>query len=382
MKFSLITETFPPEINGVAMTLHRIVEGLADRGHDVEVICPHREDRGAFFSTPRFRLRMVRGLPIPRYAELRFGLPAHRILKTAWEERRPDIVHIATEGPLGWSADRVARRMRIPVVTTFHTNFHSYGSHYGYGILKPGVLWWLRRSRRHALRTFVPSESLREELAEAGFEKLGILSRGVDTELFHPAKRDADLRASWGAGEDDPVAVYVGRVAGEKNLRLSVEAWRRMQDVLPALRLVIVGDGPDRRALAEENPDIHFAGPRRGEDLARHYASGDLFPFASVTETFGNVITEAMASGLVVLAYDYAAAREHIRSGENGFSAAYADRESYLRLAQQLARERETWPTIRRAARSTAERLSWDKVLDGFVSELESLLHAPSVPVS
>lgn len=378
MKISLITETFPPEINGVAMTLHRVVEGLLARGHEVEVVCPYRTDRLDFFPLSPFRLRMVRGLPIPRYSDLRFGLPAHRILRKAWTENRPDLVHIATEGPLGWSAERMTQRLRLPFITTFHTNFHSYGSHYGYGVLKPAVLWWLRRSRRRALRTFVPSAQLRDELAEEGFRNLSILSRGVDVELFTPARRDPTLRASWGARDDTPVALYVGRVAGEKNIPLTIRAWQKMRDQLPGLRLVVVGDGPDRKPLAKKFPEIVFTGPRRGEDLARHYASGDVFLFASVTETFGNVVTEALASGLVVLTYDYAAGRQHIRSGANGFTAPFGDSEAFLGMAEQIAAERAAWPALGRAARKTSEGISWNAVLNDFTAEIESLVSSPT----
>ncbi|MFP4541262.1 MAG: glycosyltransferase family 4 protein [Opitutales bacterium] len=373
MKLSLITETFPPEINGVAMTLHRVVEGLIDREHEVEVVCPRRPDRELFFPERRFGLRMVRGFPLPRYPELRFGLPAHHTLRSAWQANRPDLVHIATEGPLGWSAERVAHHLRIPAVTTFHTNFHTYTSAYGVGLLEGFAVWWMRRMRRRVRRTFVPSDELSAKLTLQGFQKLSILSRGVDTALFSPARRDPALRASWGADAETPVAIYVGRIAAEKNLPLTLRAWQAMRETQPDLRLVLVGDGPERARIAREHPEVLFAGPQRGEDLARHYASADIFLFGSTSETFGNVVTEAMASGLLVLGYDYAAARQLLRDGQSAALAPLGDESAYLHRARQLAADPAAWAPLRLAARATAENNSWEAVLDNFARELQTI---------
>lgn len=382
VNIALVTETFPPEVNGVAMTLHRVVEGLHARGCSVEVVCPRRSDRDEMIATAPYHFEMVPGLPIPRYDGLRFGLPAKGRLVRRWRKSRPDLIHVATEGPLGWSAVRAARALGIPFVTTFHTNFHAYGSHYGYGFLKKTVLWWLQSIRRHAEATFVPSPALRKELEAAGFERLSILSRGVDTQLFAPAKRDSALRAQWGVGPETPVALYVGRVAGEKNLPLTFAAYAAMRAIRRDLKLVIVGDGPERRKLEAAHPEVIFAGMQRGENLARHYASGDCFLFASTTETFGNVITEAMASGLAVLSFDYAAAQTYLREGENGALAPFQDEEAFLARARQLARELDLWPVFGNAARKTALGISWDHILDQFHRELQAILRCRATPLS
>lgn len=380
MKVSLITETFPPEINGVAMTLLQLVDGLIDRGHALQVICPQRHDRLDFFKERRFEMHMVPGLPLPRYPDLRFGLPAHRAIKRAWMKSRPDLIHIATEGPLGWSAERVAHQLKIPVITTFHTNFHSYMSSYGFGVMKKIIFWWLKTMRRRVQRTFVPSEALRAELEANGFQNLSILSRGVDTKLFDPSRRDPELRATWGAGNETPVVIYVGRLAAEKNLPLTLKAWKRMQAILPDLRLVVVGDGPERAVMEKRYPEIIFAGPQRGEALARHYASGDFFIFASTTETFGNVITEAMASGLAVLCYDYAAGHRYIVNGENGYTAPFADESAFLEAAENIARHPEAWAQLRRRARASTDAISWNAVIDAFASEIEDNFHPQRNP--
>jgi glycosyltransferase involved in cell wall biosynthesis len=375
----LVTETYPPDVNGVAMTLRHLVHGLAGRGHDLAVVCPGAEpghlaenEAGATV----VQVHRVEGIPIPCYPDLRFGLPAGRRLGRAWGERRPDVVHVATEGPLGRSAGRAAERLGIPVTTSFHTNFHTYARLYGYGLLRRVTLGWLRKAHRRAAVTFVPSETVREALAEAHFQNLVVLGRGVDTDLFGPHRRSAELRRSWGVADGEPVAIYVGRLAAEKNLALTLDAYAAMRARLPELRLVLVGDGPLRSRLERDHPEAHFAGQRLGEDLAAHYASGDVFLFASETETFGNVVTEALASGLVVLSYDYAAARRHVVAGRSGVTVPLGDARAYVAAAESLAADPKAWPPLREAARETATTLSWSAVVDAFESTLSRVTGA------
>jgi glycosyltransferase involved in cell wall biosynthesis len=354
------------------MTLGRLVEGLSRSGIEVTVVAPSRKDRPTGTQGSHTCVS-VPGIPIPRYSELRFGLPARRRLRRLWSTGRPDVVHIATEGPLGWSALSTATRLGIPVVSSFHTNFHNYGDHYGFGFMQKGVLRWLRSFHNRTLRTFAPSDDLIKSLSQTGFKNLRLFARGVDTELYGPHRRDAGLRQSWQADDETPVALYVGRLAGEKNLDLVISAWAQMREQLPGLRLVLVGDGPDRKRIEKRVPQAVFAGMQRGEALAAHYASADVFLFASVTETFGNVVTEAMASALPVLAYDYAAPGRFIRSGINGLLAPFGDEEAFLKQAARLARVRASWPDLGAAARQTVLPHSWEAIVDSYVQELSAL---------
>ena len=369
MRLTLVTETYPPDVNGVAMTLEQLTRGMARRGHDVTVVRPDPHEAYEP-SHARITLDHVKGLPIPCYPELRFGFPAGRHLKGRWREARPDLVHVATEGPLGRSAIKAARKLGIPATTSFHTNFHTYAGLYGFKWLQRMTLRALRGVHKQAATTFVPSETVRRALEPAGFENLRVMGRGVDMERFHPGRRDPELRTSWGVDDDTPVGLYVGRLATEKNIALTVRAFEAMTAVIPGMRCVLIGDGPLREKLEREHPEYHFAGMRLGEDLARHIASGDVFPFASVTETFGNVVTEAMASGLLVLAYDYAAAKLHIRTGENGVRVPFGDEEAFLAAATRLAGDVEGWQHLRDGAVETARGLSWDAIIDGFESRL------------
>ncbi|HEY2255953.1 MAG TPA: glycosyltransferase family 1 protein [Variovorax sp.] len=370
LRIAVVTETYPPEVNGVSLSVERVVRGLLERHHELQLVRPrqHAQDRPR--SAPRLREMLVRGLPIPRYPHLKMGLPARQRLLAMWREQRPDVVHIATEGPLGWSALQAARQLGLPVCSDFRTNFQAYTRHYGVGWLEATILAYLRSFHNRTLCTMVPTEALRGDLAKRGFDNLGVLPRGIDTTLFHPQRRSEALRQGWGAGNDTLVALYVGRLAPEKNLAAVVTAFEAMRAVNPDARLVWVGDGPARKAMERRCPYAVFAGTRSGEDLAAHYASGDAFLFPSMTETFGNVTPEAMASGLAVVAFDHAAAAQLIRSGENGLLAPLDDSPAFVRHAERLAGD----PLARRrlgiCARASMSDLGWDRI----VVQLEGVL--------
>jgi glycosyltransferase involved in cell wall biosynthesis len=378
VQIALVTETFPPEVNGVALTLQRLVGGLVNRRHGVTVIRPRQ--KGEVSSGPRmhnategFEQWLVRGSPIPFYNSLRLGFPAGGMLRRRWQENRPDVVHIATEGPLGYSALKAAQSLGLPVSSSFHTNFQQYGGHYGMRFGRVLALRYLRWLHNRAACTLVPTEEMRARLARFKFERLTVLSRGVDARLFSPTKRSEALRKTWGVGPDDPAVIHVGRMAAEKNIELAVEAYQAIRLINPRMRFVLVGDGPLRESLEAKYPEFIYAGTRRDEDLAAHYASADLFLFPSVTETFGNVVTEALASGLVIVGYDYAAMRQHVRPGVNGFCVKLGDRAAFLQQACEAIHKRAEWPAIRAAARMTAQTISWDVIVTQFESQLAGL---------
>jgi glycosyltransferase involved in cell wall biosynthesis len=374
LRIAVVTETYPPEVNGVAMTLARIVNGLQKRKHRIQLIRPRQHATETPAHDVHLEEVLSRGVPIPRYQGLRIGLPAKQALFRLWSLKRPDVVHIATEGPLGWSALAAALKLKLPVSTGFHTNFHSYSQHYGVGFLSKPIALYLRKFHNRAHATLVPTDDLCRELAILGFENLRVVSRGVDTRLFSPARRDPQLRRDWGATDGAAVALYVGRLAPEKNLKVVVDAYAGMRTRVPLARLVMVGDGPERAALAARHPEIVFAGTRTGEDLAAHYASADIFPFASLTETFGNVTLEAMASGLAVVAYDYAAAQQYLAHERSGLLAPFDDGEAFVGLATALAVDPARAASLRLQARASAERIDWDNVFDDFEAVLRDVI--------
>ncbi len=216
LDIAFVTETFPPEVNGVAMTVGRLVGGLRELGHRVSVIRPRQAGADA---GGEHELALP-GLPLPGYPGLRFGLPAGGRLARQWRQRRPDLVHVVTEGPLGWSAVSTARRLGIPVTSSFHTNFDRYSVHYGVGWLRPAVAAYLRTLHRRTQATMVPTAALAADLAGEGIGGVRVVGRGVDTALYDPARRSPELRGAWGVAPEAPVCLYVGRLAPEKNLAL------------------------------------------------------------------------------------------------------------------------------------------------------------------
>jgi glycosyltransferase involved in cell wall biosynthesis len=382
LRVTVVTETYPPEVNGVAMTLERMVGGLQRRGHRVQLVRPRQYAAERPAAQARFEEVLKPGVAIPRYDGLKLGLPAGQALFRLWSVKRPDVVHIATEGPLGWSALAAANKLRLPVSTGFHTNFHRYSRHYGFGFLSKSIAAYLRKFHNRALATLVPTEEMRIDLESQGFLNLRVVARGVDTRLFCPERRSAELRAQWGVCDTQPVALYVGRLAPEKNLRLLGEAFAAMRRMRPDCRLVVVGDGPQRAALAARQPEVVFAGIRSGTDLAKHYASADLFLFPSLTETFGNVTLEAMASGLAVVAYDYAAARQHIAHEVSGLLAPFGDSGAFIQLATAAMQDPARTVRLRAHARDAAERIDWDSVFDDIQAVLFDVIRRRELEVA
>ncbi|GHB09629.1 glycosyltransferase family 4 protein [Salinicola rhizosphaerae] len=377
MRIALVSETWAPEVNGVAHTLHHLASHLVAKGVTLQLIRPR--PRGGERETLVERDVHVRSLALPIYADVHVGVPCRRRLRSLWERERPDAIYIATEGPLGWSALNAARQMALPVVSGFHTNFDQYAHNYHLAWSIPMARAGLRLFHNRCDATLVPTATQRDALAAQGYDNVAVLARGVDAERYTPARRDKALRARWGAGEHQPVALYAGRLAAEKNIELLAETMAAMQRANPALIQVMVGDGPARKRLQQRLPDAVFTGFLTGEALARHYASADLFIFPSLSETFGNVVPEAMASGLAVVAFEHAAAKELITDGLDGRLVALDQSEGFVQTASDLCRHPAQIARLGRQARTRAASLRWDRIGDQFLAHLirvQSLSHA------
>ncbi len=287
VRIAIVTDAWKPQVNGVVTTLGRVGERLEAGGHEV------------LFLTPLDHATV----PLPTYPEIRLSLLPGRRLRQQFIRFRPEAIHIATEGPLGSAARRYCRQRDLPFTTSYHTQFPRYVR-----LRAPvPVNWtyaWLRRFHGSAVRTLVPTPSMRDELVEHGFEHLVIWSRGDDTALFRPRdKAFLDLPR--------PISLYVGRVAVEKNLQAFLEL------DTPGTK-VVVGDGPDRAALSRRFPAAAFTGYRHGEELAAHVAAADVFVFPSRTDTFGLTMLEAMACGVPVAAFPVTGPRDVVRDGITG----------------------------------------------------------------
>ncbi|MFT3782219.1 MAG: glycosyltransferase family 1 protein [Nibricoccus sp.] len=373
MKLTLVTETFPPEINGVAMTLQHLVEGLCERKHHVTVVRPRRNRSDAPSQLTPYSELLCPGMPIPGYPSMRIGFPVRQRLLRAWRKERPAVVHVATEGPLGWAAVSAAQKLQIPLTSSFHTNFHSYGKHYGLPFLTRPALAYLRYFHNRTRITLSPTEELNAKLTAAGFQNMRLLSRGVNTQRFSPAKRDPELRRSWGAQSDELVVIHVSRVAAEKNFPLLLDAFAAIRAKQPTTKFVITSDGPLRKKLERRYPWTRFTGILTREDLARHYASADLFLYPSLTETFGNVVLEAMASGLPVVAFNYAAAGRYIRHGENGWLVPLGEAPAFVSAAEHVSAQPPLRTRLGDAARQTTAGIPWERVINGFEADLREI---------
>jgi glycosyltransferase involved in cell wall biosynthesis len=359
------------------MTLGHMIAGQRARGHRISLVRPRQSAEDCATREAGFETRLVRGVPIPGYSSLRFGLPAARTLRRLWRDDRPDVVQIVTEGPLGASAVGAARALGIPVVTEFHTNFHAYSHHYGFGGLERLVSLHLRRLHNRGNLTVVPSHQLGIDLLRRGYHNIRVVARGVDTSLFNPGRRSAALRAGWGIKAEDIVVACVGRLAPEKNLDLALTAFGAIKRFAPGARLLMVGDGPARKALEHAHPEHIYAGMRHGEDLAAHFASADLFLFPSLTETYGNVTLEAMASGLPVVAFRMAAAAELIHHGHNGMLAEPGMNAAFVRAALDLVTRPGTRSRISASAAESVATHDWARIHERMECVLREAIRQP-----
>ena len=400
MRYAIVTETYPPEVNGVALTVQALKQGLRARGHDVTLVRPRqggdcfdgqsksnshskgtppqsslglraREEVESKRSSGGDHTLLVRGAGLPRYPGLKFGLPATSTLMKEWRTTPPDAIYVATEGPLGWSALRAARKLGIPVATGFHTRFDQYMRDYGVAFLQQTALRWMRRFHNSGDATLVPTRELADFLQSQDFRNVVRLARAVDTQHFTPRKRDPALRKEWGLDDDGLAVIYLGRIAPEKNLDLAVRAFRTLQRSRPQARFIWVGDGPSREKLHAEHPDFIFCGLQRGEQVPRHFASADLFLFPSHSETFGNTTLEAMASGIPAVAFDYGAAREHLRNGVDG--AAVDNDNDFITAAVTLGTDDVLRQAMGQRAHQSMQRLHPQQVAADFDTVLAEL---------
>lgn len=362
LRVAVVTETWPPEVNGVALTLSKLIHQLGQRNHTIQLIRPKQDKYDTVTEHNGNSELLLRGIPIPKYPQLRLGLPSKKALLKAWSARRPDVVHIATEGPLSWSALQAAQILRLPVTSDFRTNFHSYCQHYGVGWLTKPIIAYLRKFHNRTVFTMVPTKALKDQLEAIGFKNLKVVARGVDTQLFHPERRSNALRMSWGASSDTTVLLSVGRLAPEKNLDLTLQSYRSIRATGRAVKLVIVGDGPLRAATEMKCPEAVFAGMCNHQQLAQIYASADLLLFPSLTETFGNVTLESLASGTPVLAFDSAAASEFITHGKNGWLVPVDDQHQYIDSAMTITDDKARLIDARNFTRPSVEHLGWNEI--------------------
>ncbi len=367
MRLALFTDTYPADVNGVANTLGALVGHAVSRGHEVALVTP-RVSEGS--DPAAHGHRQLPGIPVPMYPELQLARGVDRAGKRMLDDFRPDLIHVATEASVGLSGRGWALRRGVPLVTSFHTNFPAYLHDYRMGPLEPLVWRYLRWFHRRSRVTLCPSCDTLQDLHEHGFHpRLRVWGRGVDHELSSPARRSEEVRSRIAPGADR-ILVYVGRLAAEKRVGFLVDAFVRVREALgPGTALVLVGDGPVADALrARGVAGVHFTGFLHGVPLAEAFAAGDLFVFASDTETFGNVVLEAIASGLPAVVVDRGGVRESAIPGRTGVRVPPGDVEAFAAACVRLLMDDAERARLARGARAEALSRRWEEIHDGVLS--------------
>jgi phosphatidylinositol alpha 1,6-mannosyltransferase len=372
LRLAIASDTWAPQLNGVTRTLGRLVTEARRRGVDVRIFAPHDPaSRGGDSGLTSFPSR-----PFWAYPQLRMAWPGGAALVKHWQVWRPDLVHAATPFGVGLAARAAARSLGIPFVTSYHTSLSQYAAFYHLGFLTNPGWAYLRWFHNSGLRTWCPSAAIADDLRHRGFRETAVWSRGVDASAFSPAWRSRAFREEHGVRDADLLVAYVGRIAREKGIDTLIEGVRcAVGKAEVPMRLMMVGDGPyEAAARAAAPPSTIFTGTLSGHALSTAFASADVFVFPSLTDTFGNVVLEAMASGVPVVGADCAVTRELLAGGAGLlFDGATSLGSSLLRLSAAPVERR----GVAAAARERAESRTWDAVFDGLFSEYAELAAGP-----
>ena len=338
LRIAIVTETWPPEINGVALSMMQLCQGLQRLGHKILLVRPIQKTICTEFNPEQECLVMSQ--PIPKYPSVQFGWPQYLKVSKAFEQFAPDVVHIVTEGPLGLIALQAAKSKKIAVSSGFHSAFQDFSRFFDLAFLVKPIQRYLTWFHNSTDVTCVPSQYTEQALRGFGVTcPLVVVGRGVDTAKFSPKHRSQRLRQQWGVDIDTRVMLYVGRLSPEKEVDVLIKSFHALQAQQGVnIKFVIVGDGPDRIRLSKmtTSKDVIFMGSLGGHELATAYASADVFTFASQADTFGNVVLEAIASGLPVIAYDYVCAHQHVKHSQTGWLTPLGNTTEFVELICNL----------------------------------------------
>jgi phosphatidylinositol alpha 1,6-mannosyltransferase len=370
MRIAIITESFAPDLNGVSNCVQRVAAHLAQRGHQPLIIAPEpasttRADQPGPFPYP---VERVPSVSLPGYPGFRLGLPS-RAIRSALTRHGTDLVHLASPVFLGASGGTVTRHLGLPSIAVYQTDIPAYARAYGWHGAGEAAAWrWLRRIHNGADRTLAPSSAVMTQLRAHGFERLWLWGRGVDLTCFGPGNRSDELRRQLAPG-GEVLAGYVGRLATEKRVDLLAGVAR-----LPGVRLVVVGGGPAAEALRERMPTAVFLGEQRGAQLARTYASLDVFVHSGPHETFGQTLQEAAASGIPVVAPAAGGPLDLVDHGVTGFLAEPGHEAAITAAVAQLAADPELRAAQGEAGRRKVQTRTWTALGDQLIGHYHEVL--------
>lgn len=368
MRIALFSEVYWPMVSGVGVTLVRLVEALEARGHVVRVYSASyplpagTPDRPEAHRSP--------SVPLFLYPDVQWAFPRQRELEADLARFQPDVVHVATEFALGRAGIKAAAHLGVPVIASAHTDYEKYARRYGVPwVLQVGWIY-LRWFYAHAERVLVPSRVYERALNARGVHHTGLWTRGVDGALFNPARRNAAWRARFGVGEGDLLVTYIGRLAREKDLRRLLDAWGALGERRGTAQLVLVGQGPLEDEIRQRAlPGVHLAGLLNGVELAEAYASADLFAFPSPTETFGNSLLEAMASGVPALAVRAGGVMEYTVHDVNAWLAPPHQTPALGAALVRLLRDAPLRARLAEGGLRTAGARCWDAIYEQLIAD-------------
>lgn len=377
MRIALFSEVYWPMISGVGVTLRNLTEALHARGHQVRVYTATYQSPDGAPIPPE--VHQSPSVPLFLYPDVQWAFPRQREVVQDLAHFRPDVVHVATEFSMGLAGLKAARSLGVPLVASAHTDYEKYVSRYGVEWAWKMGWTYLKWFYGKAERVLCPSRVYEQHLRSRGVKHTGLWTRGIDCESFHPKHRDQGYRDLFGAGPDDLVVTYVGRLAPEKDLEQLLEAWALLGPERGNAQLVLVGQGPMTQDIADRKlPGVHLTGLLQGQDLRTAYASADIFAFPSTTETFGNVALEAMASGLTTVVAGVGGMLDFCEDGKNSLLVRPQDA---AHLAEQLGRVIRDGALRRRlsaGALETARGRRWDSIWDGVTREYDAVTGAGS----
>lgn len=373
MRILYFTDTYLPQINGVTNTLDKLGRYLDGNNIQYRFFAPYYA--GGLRSLNEGRIQRFRSISLPAYPECRLSVPAYSNICRLADKFRPEVVHLMTPAGMGLAGLKYARDRGMPVAASYTTNFDAYLKYYKLEFMNT-LLWSFFRWFHNSCRiNFCPSQDTAKILKTRGIENVRIWSRGIDTETFSPARRSADMRKRLGAGERITF-LYVGRLAPEKDLDILLESIRQVNRCFSdTTRFIIAGDGPYASWLRKSSPEnVLFTGYLRGKELSSLYASCDVFLFPSSTETFGNVVLEAMASGLPVIAANSGGVKDSVIDGYNGFLCEARNVEDFTRSILKFIKDRTLIQKMSIAARQCTLKKSWNSIFDQLISDYRMLI--------
>lgn len=372
MKIALYAGTYVKDKDGAVKTIYQLVASFLSAGHEVMVWSPdvspadrHQE-----------QVTVLPSVPIPLYPDYKLGFYTASTEKQL-DAFEPDIVHISTPDIIGNRFLKYARKHRLPVVSVYHTDFPSYLGYYRLGLFEGAVWKYLRKFYNACDALFVPTHEMKSRLGSRGIDNVEVWGRGIDRELFSPARRSGSLRDSWGAGEKTVIA-YAGRFVWYKDIHIVMDVYDSFSrsDMSGDVLFVMIGSGPEETELRRRMPKAVFPGYLVGTELPEAYASSDLFLFPSTTEAFGNVVLEGFSSGLPAVVSNAGGCQELVRHADGGFIAEKGDHGQFYNFCTRLIRDRELYVKKRQNGLDFAEKMSWPVINGALIERYGEIIEA------